>query len=403
MQRVQSQFFAQLQQAGQFLLRFDVLFWVYVAASVAVSLTEYFKGVKPLYGDHYFHYNNYIIFKESFFNLLSLKDLYAAHPDLHFDLYKYSPTFALFMAPMAILPDIVGLTIWNTLNAIPVYFVVRALPELSERRRSFILWIILVDVMTSMHNAQSNGLMLALLVMAFVCFERQKIVLAALCLVATVFIKLFGVVAFMMFLLYPKRIRFVIWAIGWTALLAVLPVVVVPWDYLISMYRSWLALLLWDQGAHHGLSIFGLLIAWFNMAPAKLLILCIGVVLQVLPLLRRETYRSALARWLLFSSALLWMIVFNHKAESATFLIAMFGIALWYFVQPADRFRTVLLLLSFLLISLSPTDLFPSWLRTYVVAPYELKALPAVIVWVVILRQLLTVQPDRGLPEQARA
>lgn len=394
-----------VKRIGSALRRLDVLFWVYLVAAVAVSAAEYLKGAKPAYGEGYFHYNNFMIFKYSFYNLLELKDLYIAHPELHFDLYKYSPTFALAMAPIAILPNLLGLTAWNLVNTLPVYFAVRRVLALSEARRAFILWLLLIDVMTSLHNAQSNGLMVALMILAYVCFERKQISLAALCLVATVFIKLFGLVAIFLFLLYPHRLRFIGAAILWTVVLAVLPIVAVPFDYLLELYRSWLSLLLWDHGGHHGLSLFGIIRAWFGLMPPKVVVLAIGSLLLVAPLVRLRQYDRPLFRLLLFSSALIWMVIFNHKAESATFVIAMAGILFWYFGQPRERWRTILLLFAVLLVSVSPTDLFPGWIRANIIAPYELKALPAVVIWFIVQWQLLAKQflPGVVVPADAHS
>ena len=55
----------------------------------------------------------YLIFKQSFFHLIEGKDLFILYPQEHWDLYKYSPTFSLLMAPLAILPDVVGLFFWK--------------------------------------------------------------------------------------------------------------------------------------------------------------------------------------------------------------------------------------------------------------------------------------------------
>src|SRR5580658_9739822 len=45
-------------------------------------------------GTHQTYYNNYVIFKYSFFHLIDGKNLYGIYPDDHWDLFKYSPTFA---------------------------------------------------------------------------------------------------------------------------------------------------------------------------------------------------------------------------------------------------------------------------------------------------------------------
>src|ERR1700743_2195907 len=46
-------------------------------------------------------YNNYIIFKNSFFHLISGKNLYTIYPFEQWDYFKYTPTFSLFMGLFA--------------------------------------------------------------------------------------------------------------------------------------------------------------------------------------------------------------------------------------------------------------------------------------------------------------
>src|SRR6478672_13962051 len=65
--------------------------------------------------------NNFLIFRSAFDHLRSGADLYALHPTEHGDLFKYSPTFALFMAPFRALPYTPALLIWNLLNVLLIY------------------------------------------------------------------------------------------------------------------------------------------------------------------------------------------------------------------------------------------------------------------------------------------
>src|SRR5439155_24097306 len=49
--------------------------------------------------------NNFRVFRSATFNLLAGRDLYTAHPEQHFDYYKYSPTFALLFANVGLYLD----------------------------------------------------------------------------------------------------------------------------------------------------------------------------------------------------------------------------------------------------------------------------------------------------------
>src|SRR6266496_2696242 len=67
------------------------IFALYLASAVFVTVQQGVVGRS----------NNFKVFRAAAVNLLAHRDLYAAHPDQHFDFYKYSPTFTLLSAPFA--------------------------------------------------------------------------------------------------------------------------------------------------------------------------------------------------------------------------------------------------------------------------------------------------------------
>mgnify|MGYP001583733170 CR=1 FL=1 len=100
-----------------FLVKLSFLFWIYVVLTIAVSLHRYFLGPD--------HFGNYLIFKNSFLHLLSGENLYTLYPELKIDLFKYSPTFAALFSPFALMPDYIGLILWNLLNSIALFFSIK--------------------------------------------------------------------------------------------------------------------------------------------------------------------------------------------------------------------------------------------------------------------------------------
>src|SRR3977135_2266222 len=58
--------------------------------------------------------NNFLIYRAATENLLRGSDLYVAYPERHFDLFKYSPTFALAFWPFAVAPTLPSLLLWNS-------------------------------------------------------------------------------------------------------------------------------------------------------------------------------------------------------------------------------------------------------------------------------------------------
>lgn len=336
-------------------------------------------------------YNNYTIFRWSFFNL-SHGDLYALHPDQHNDLFKYSPTFAFLMAPFYALPAWAGLFLWNALNAFVPLWAVNKL-KLSNQSKAFVLLFVAIELISSMQNSQSNGLMAGLMIAAFASFENKKPGLAALFICLGFYVKIFAAVAAILFLFYERKGKFLLYAAGWGILLAALPVLSAGIDGLIAQYQSWMHLLANDPAHELNYSIMTLTQRWFHFTASDSWYLVPGLILLLLPLVQKKRYDDLNFRLAYFASILVWVVIFNHKAESPTFVIAMFGAALWGITQASSRQRTALLLFVFILTGLSATDLFPPYVREHFIRPYCLKALPCIVIWLVMIINLLKQPP----------
>ncbi len=339
-------------------------------------------------GMRFTEYNNYVVFKQSFFHLLHGSNLYTIYPAEQWDLYKYSPTFALFMGFFAYLPDVVGLSIWNLLNVVTLFFAIRMLP-FNVRTQCIILWFVANDLLTCLANAQSNGLMCALIVAAFCCLQNGKLVWATLWLVVATYIKVYGAIGFCLFLFYPGKVRFILYAILWTVLFAVLPLVVTPFHTLVWQYHNWADMMIADATAALGLSVVGWLYTWFGILNSKGYVSILGVVLFLLPFVRFRMYKDEVFKLLMLASLLIWVIIFNHKAESPTYIIAVTGVAIWYFAMPRAAWRTALILFVFVFTGLSGTDFFPHFIRANFILPYKIKAFPCILAWCVVFGELM--------------
>lgn len=353
--------------------------------SVAAGKKTYLEG-----GREYNHYNNYTIFKESFFHLKNDQDLYILYPEEHWDLYKYTPTFSVFFGLFAVTPDWLGLSLWNLLNALVLLFAVYYLPRLGNREKGLILLIALIELMTSMQNAQSNALIAGLLILAFGLLEKRNYSLAALSIVGTAFIKLFGIVGFALFIFYPQKWKLTLYTVLWTAALFVVPLAVVDYEQYMALLDSYRRMLAEDHSLSYGYSVMGWLHSWFSVSISKNMVVLAGVALFLLPLANLKAYKELGFRYLLLASVLIWVVIFNHKAESPTFVIAMAGVALWYVNSEKNVLNTVLFIGAFVLTSLSPTDIFPRPIREEWVKPYVLKAVPCILVWVKVLYDMAT-------------
>ncbi len=389
------------QKLHNSLLQHKLILGIYIIAAVVASVHLVSLGTNHEFlGRLYTEYNNYIIFKNSFFHLLSGKDLYILYLDEQWDLYKYSPAFALFMGLFACLPDIIGLVLWNVLNVMVLYWAIKMLP-FRQRAISLLLWFVLLEMLTSIQSSQSNALLAGLIIAAYGWLERGKVHWATLMLVLATFIKVYGAVGFCMFLFYPDKLKFILYSIIWTVILAFIPLVVLSPAQLMAQYISWGKMMAEDQALSYGYSLMAVLHAWFGADGIKNEVTIFGISLFFIPLLRYRWYKSEIYRLLMLAQMLIWVVIFNHKADSPTFIIAVSGIGIWYFANTRTYWRDALLILTFILTCLSPTDIFPPSFRQQILVPYIVKVIPCILVWGVIMVQLLRLKkaPEEQLKQ----
>ena len=157
---------------------------LYVASALAVTLQQ--SVLHPS--------NNFRVFRSATINLLAGRDLYAAHPEQHFDFYKYSPTFALLFAPLAYLPFAVAFLCWTLLNALLLWYALERL--LPQRQATLAIGLLYLEVLFAMQYGQSNALVAALMVLAFVALQRGRQLEAATEVALGASIKLFPLALF---------------------------------------------------------------------------------------------------------------------------------------------------------------------------------------------------------------
>ncbi|TYZ13496.1 DUF2029 domain-containing protein [Hymenobacter lutimineralis] len=377
----------------KFLLTPRVQLILYALLTVVVSFQHYFKG----------SYNNYLIFVKPFFNLLEGKNLYLEYPAYYYDTYKYSPTFALFMGAFAYLPTWLGLLSWNTLNSVVLYTAGRRLFA-DQRRQSWFLLLVLVDMMTALHNSQANCLLVGLMLWTYIHLEKKHYAWAGLCVALAALIKIYGVGIGLLFLLYPQPFRNGLWAVFWILVLAFAPLLVVSWADFQMIYQGWYSIV---RASATGiqLSLMGILETWFGVpAQAKGVVQALGLLLLLLPLAYWRSWQEDSYRRLYVASILIFVVIFNQMAESPTFVIAVAGFMLWFL-----SYRRTLAwgwgLFAFVVVftCLSATDLVPPFIRRNYFDVYKLKAVPMVLAWLVIQTQLLLYPRWRTRLEAAEA
>ena len=302
------------------------------------------------------------------------------------DLFKYSPSFALLFAPFAVVPYAAGLLAWNALNAGLLYVALGRLlgPRDAPAARAFVF----LDTFGSMQNAQSNALVAALIILGFTEMARDRQLGAALAVASGTVIKIFPVAAGVIFVFHPRKLRFVALAAGCGAALLLAPLLVTSPSGLVAQYQSWRAVESGDALSRmhsimqHVHKMFG--VDWPNW-PQQLAGLCI----LLLPLaMRRERFPERRFQQLFLASLLLFCVIFNHQAESPSFVIATSGVAIWFLAVDRTPLSWSLLVLVFVGTTLAKSELIPGVVRHDIVDRYYIKTVPCFVVWVVLQAQL---------------
>jgi hypothetical protein len=366
-----------------------VLIWFVLTAVTA--LTEISRGSAGI--------NNYLIFKNVFWHTIHQQNLYAFYPAEYTDCNHYGPFFSILIAPFALLPVYIGCFLWCIANAAFLFFAIKQLP-ISNKQQQLVLLIGFLELLTSIHNVQFNPMLSAWILLSFVYIKKGNDFVATLFIAAGFFVKIYGIVGLCFFLFSENKIKFIFSYIFWVIVFFCLPMLLSSPQFIIQTYQDWFHSLveknqsnitLQPSGNMQDISAMGLfrrIFQWQDFkniwvtAPAALLI--------CFPFLRIKQYKYLSFQLTYLAVVLFSTVLFSSSAESATYVIAVTGFAIWYVIQNNFSNKTLNVLLFFVLIltSLSSTDLLPRYLHNTFVKPYALKALPIFTVWFIAIYQL---------------
>lgn len=337
--------------------------------------------------------NVFLTFRTSWFNLAEGRDLYQLNPS-HYDYYKYSPTFALLFAPFGVVPLTAGLLLWTAANAATLYWALGRI--FSAEQLLAARAIVFIDAVGSMQNAQSNVLSAGLMILAFAELERRRELTAAIAVTLGTLTKLFPITAAAFAIFRPYRIpRFALWGIVCGAIGIAAPLLLVSHEQLKELYRSWGALSKTDA-LTRGYSVMELLEMSFHAGWSNAPIQLAGAAILLAPLRRYWMYGSERFRLLFLASVLMFCVIFNHKAESPTFVIATAGVVIWFLTVERSAISWAAFVLFLIGTTLSSSDVMPEALQEGFFEPYKIKTVPVLVVWALTQVELWTMGSRRS-------
>jgi len=364
-----------------------VLLLIYVSAALVVTIQ---RGV-------FAFPNGFATFRASLWNLLANNDLYVLRLDQARDYFKYSPSFALLFAPFAVLPFVLGLFFWNAVNAMAIFFALRFL--LRREQWALAQALVAIPALRSLQSSQSNDLVAALIIVAFVSLEHGWLWRGGMAIALGTITKIFPAIAVIFALPRKDRARAILITIFLTSILVALPLLVIPPGALAAQYQSWAALER-REASLVGSSMMQLFrdvgLTW-PAWPVQLI--GFAIVLGVL-LLRMREWGDRNLRLQFLAFVMVFCVVFNHRAERQSAVIALGGMVIWYLASPRQAWRTAVFAIIYFLVAVTGSDVVPDAIKS--VLPAQLRfSIPLAVLWVVMLGELILTRNERPAVTEA--
>ncbi|MFD1631228.1 glycosyltransferase family 87 protein [Pseudopedobacter beijingensis] len=369
-----------------FFLNKKTLIITYILLAVITALKQYAKG----------SFNNYLIFKHTYWHSVNFQNLYISYPE-YMDTNHYGPIFSIIITPFALLPDGAGTILWNIANVSILLWGILSLP-MKLNNRIIIGWICAHEALTALFSFQFNIALTGLLLLSFSYIYKQKEFRSALAIMIGTFVKLYGIVGLSFFFFIKNKGRFILSLIISFLICLALPMLISSPEFVFQSYQDWYHSLVEKNSLNASLnsaqdiSVMGLARRLTqNPAISNLPFLIAGLSLFALPYLRIKQYKHLSFQLMLLASTLIFTVIFSSGSESPTYIIAFSGVAIWFLNQEnkPNKLTISLFIFALVLTSLSPSDLFPNFIRKNYVQPYSLKALPCILIWLHIVYLML--------------
>ncbi|GAB0157784.1 glycosyltransferase family 87 protein [Chryseobacterium sp. Alg-005] len=365
------------------------IFGVYLIISVVTAISKYFRGDYAI--------NNYLIFKNVFFNTIHQKNLFIHYPDLYFDLNHYGIFFSSLIAAFAVMPDWLGISLWNVANTFLFVYAIYKLPFSDSKKALFGLFC-LQEYITAALSLQFNVALTGLLLLSAVYIYERKEVKSVTAILVGIFVKIYGIVGLSQFFFIQNKKKFILSGVAIAVVFFVLPMAYSSPQFVVQSYMEWYHSIIEKNnenqvlGNMQDISLMGFFRRILGDASiSNLVFLAVGLPLFALPYIRIKQYKNYAFQLMILASTLLFLVLFSSSSESPTYIIAVVGVMIWFFLQKERSPLTIGLLVFVIIFTcFSTSDLFPKWVKHDYIIKYSLKAVPCIVVWLRVVYELLT-------------
>ena len=91
---------------------------------------------------------------------------------------------------------------------------------------------------------------------------------------------------------------------------------------------------------------------------------------------------------------MVFCVVFNHRAERQSAVIAISGMVIWYLASPRATWRTALFVIVFALVSITGSGFVPGAIKRILVHQVRFP-IPLTVLWLAMLCDLARARSDR--------
>lgn len=379
--------------AKPFFHDYRTIFVLWVLMCIIVAITKSYNSD-----------GNYRIFIGVWNHTIEQLPLFDHYPLEYDDMNHYGPFFALVIAPFAWMNRYAGMAFWMLFLSMFLYVSVRK-SDFTKYQQLFVFWFCSHELLNALFLQQYNIAITAGVLLTFTMIERKQDFWAAFFIMLGTMIKLYGIVGLAFFFFSKNKLTLVLSCLFWGIVMFVAPMAVSSPEYIIQQYYEWYIALV-EKNADNinvlvgnmadlstNISLLGMVRRTTQIVTYSDLWLIIpGIIAFLIPYLRISQYKYVAFRQTLLASVLMFTVLFSTGSENSTYIIAFAGVALWYCCAPWKRSKwdIALMVVVFIISSLSPGDLFPKAIYRGLIQPYALKALPVTIVWFKLCYEMYT-------------
>jgi Glycosyltransferase family 87 len=278
------------------------------------------------------HHSVYPVFTNAAQNWIDGTRLYKVASTEEF---RYSPLVAAFFIPLRLLGPRLGQFIWRSLNFLVyvgglLYCCKAGLPRnLSRNQRAALFILVLPLSVGSLNNAQSNPLVIGLMLIAIAAVVQDMWMLSAIAIALATLFKLYPVVlGLLLMLTFPKKMSWRM--ILWLAIGAVLPFALQRTDYVIDQYRQWAHYLVTEdrQGGPKSdwyrdlRAVWRIYISPMGQSTYLIVEVATGGMIALLCILGRlKNWPRRLLLTFMLALACCWMTALGPATESSTYIL----------------------------------------------------------------------------------